>query len=149
MKSSSKVFRSPIPKDLREAGPSGEIETYWQPEAFTWYGAEVSKSKNGRIPYIFYTDKGLFRISSKAAVMADLKPGDGIKVGINKAYLAIAKDAMGIPTRGEAGKTKAIQFTSKEMAKLLIENGWPCRIHLICTLDEKNNMLVAKKPVNS
>lgn len=147
MKSSSKVFRSPIPKDLREAGPSGKTETYWQPEAFTWYGAEVSKSK--RKPYILYTEKGLFRISSKAAVMADLKPGDGIKIGINKAYLAIVKDVMGIPTRGEAGKTKAIQFTSKEMAKLLIEKGWPYNTHLICTLDEKNNMLVAKKPVNN
>jgi hypothetical protein len=149
MKASSKVFRSAIPKDLREDGPAGKIETYWQPEAFTWYGAEISQNKSGRIPYIIYNDKGLFRISNKAALLADLKPGDGLKIGVNNAYLAIIKDVTGIPARGDAGKTKAIQFTSKEMARLLTEKGWPSRRHLICTLDEKNNMLVAKKPVDN
>ncbi|GAB6173299.1 MAG: hypothetical protein QMC95_06435 [Desulfitobacteriaceae bacterium] len=138
--------RSPVPRDLRSAAPSGAVETHWQKDAFSWYGNESRKKGSGIEMYIRVT-KTQIRISHTAASAAGIEPGDKVKVGINKAYVAIINDTDGFITQGEKGKTtKAVHFNAVAVVKQIKEHGFPVPSRIACVWDEKSGMLVAKKP---
>lgn len=139
--------RGLVPQDLRTAGPSGEVETYFQKESFTWHGQEA-RDKGTKHELFIAISKSRIRISHAAASAACIEPGDKVKVGINKGSLAIAKETEGFITKAERVKTtKAVHFNTLKLIQQIQEQGFPVPGRLACTWDEKSGMLVARKPV--
>jgi len=142
-----KPRRSGYPRDLREAGPSGEVSTHWQPEAFTWYGEEARVKGNGNDPFV-YVGKSHLRVSSAAALEAGMKAGDRVQIGINKQFLAIRKSETGIPAKSDRGKasTHGLLISASKLIRKLADDGWPVPCRVACVFDQKSGMLVARKP---
>lgn len=138
------VRRNPVPMDLRNAGPSGAMETHWQPEAFAWYGNEVKRA-SGTDPYI-RIGKTSITISNQAVIQADFALGDRLQIGINKGFLAIKKDESGLPAAGEPKKTKTLHINAKGLIKKIANEGYPVPCRLSCQWDTRSQMLVGKWP---
>jgi len=83
--------KQPIPALIREREESvkvdGEVKTYFIPESFEWYTGEGEA-------FITISDKGIY-ISSAAAKLAGFMPGEKVKLGKNKANLAIMRSEEG------------------------------------------------------
>ena len=139
----AKPRRSAFPRDLRSAGPAGEVTTYWEPEAFTWYGWEIQGRRNRLSISI---SKGYIRISGGAAAAAGIEPGDRLAVGINSKFLAVRKGENGIPTRLEKKDSRTVLLVARKMVRILAAAGWPVPCSLPCSWDERSGMLVARKP---
>lgn len=140
-----KVKRSGVPRDLRTAAPPGDVVKYWELEAFTWYG-EDSRRSGGKDEAFIRLQQNRIRVSHAAAVMAGIERGDRVKVGVNGAFMAIRKDSEGIPTKGDHPSTKAVYIPLGRLGKELQAAGWPVPVRLFCNWDERNGMLVVKKP---
>ncbi|GAB6170761.1 hypothetical protein JCM15765_02390 [Paradesulfitobacterium aromaticivorans] len=139
------VHRSPVPKDLRATGPSSEVTTYWQEAAFEWYGEEV-RGRGTKNEMFVQISKTRLRISHTAAASAGIEPGDSVKIGINKAYLAIKKEPEGFVAKDEKNKsTKAVYVSATAIVRELIKQGTPIPCRVSCVWDAKSGMLVAKK----
>ncbi len=139
----AKPRRSAFPRDLRDAGPAGEVTKYWEPGAFTWYGQEVQGRRNG---FHISISKRYVRISGGAAAAAGIEPGDRLAVGINSKFLAVRKGENGIPTRLEKKDSRTVLLLAREMVRILVAAGWPVPCSLPCSWDGKSGMLVARKP---
>jgi bifunctional DNA-binding transcriptional regulator/antitoxin component of YhaV-PrlF toxin-antitoxin module len=144
--SRSIVSRSPVPKDLRTAGPCGKVEYYWDLNSFSWYGEETVKRKD---PFLSVNTQGRITISDEAAKLMEINPSDTVKIGVNKYFLAVRKLDSGLAVKPvKAKKSKAVFIIARKIAQEILNNGWtlPCKVP--CVLDEKNKMLVAKKPAS-
>ncbi|MDI6908084.1 MAG: hypothetical protein QMC81_11450 [Thermoanaerobacterales bacterium] len=142
-----KPTRSGYPRDLRDAGPAGEVKTTWQPEAFTWYGEEA-RAKGGGNTLFIYIGKSQMRVSSAAALAAGMKAGDRVQIGVNKQFLALKKSGTGVPANSDRGKTSThgLLISATQLIRKLAGDGWPVPCRALCVFDEQNAMLVARKP---
>lgn len=146
--SSNGTMHTPIPRSKKEAPPhNGKVEHYWDTNSFSWFGEEAAVSKGGKQPYININTGGRITISNEAANLSEIIAGEKVKIGINKHFIAIRKLDTGIIVRPiKSRNSKAVYIIAKKVTKEILALGWelPCRAP--CTLDEKNQMLVAKKP---
>lgn len=141
------THRSGYPRDLRTDGPSGEVEVYWQPEAFTWYGMEA-RMKGSIHDAFIYIGKSYFRISKAAVKEAGIEIGDRVEIGINKQFLAIKKSEKGIPVRSDRGNSpsRGLLIGARKLTQRLMDDGWPVPCRVACVYDKRSDMLVARKP---
>lgn len=96
------------PEDHQEQNDAGEVVTYWDPGAFTWYGAEIQPRGFRDELSITITDKGI-RLSHAAG--GKFAPEARITVGLNRGFLALREAADGIKARRERERKGTRQFT--------------------------------------
>jgi len=136
--------RSPVPRDLRTAGPASVVTTYWDSQAFSWYGPDPKKAKPKDEMFI-HISKTQIRISQTATVLTGIQHGDRVMIGINSTFIALKKDDGGIEAKVRVGKSQAVTLSASKIIKKLAADGMsiPCR--LACVLDAKSNLLVARR----
>lgn len=138
--------RSSKPQDLRNAGPSGPVSTYWEPDAFNWYGNETQGRGSSRDLFVRISENQI-RISNAAAIIAGINTGDKVQIGVNKGFLAFRKDAEGFRVRSDGVKTtRAVYLAAAKVIDQIKEYGYPVPSRIHCVWDEKSGMLVARKP---
>jgi len=99
-----KPRRSASPQDLRAAGPSSDVQRYWQPDAFQWHGVG---STHGRVDELYIRiSRNQIRISAAASEQAELKPGGLVEIGINNTFLAVRPGSAGLKIKPESKTTK-------------------------------------------
>lgn len=125
---------------------AGKVVTYWQPEAFTWYGDNDRRCCSGKQAIVSIQQRGIVRLTVAAVRVLAVEEGTGLSIGVNKAFLAVRKEEAGFTWYFDK-KSGAVNICSKPLVNAFKEEGWPvpCRIPLV--YDEKNGMLVGRKPV--
>jgi len=136
--------KGPYPHDLRDDGPSGEVTRYWDLGAFSWHGTNSARG-GSQTPFV-YIAENYIRLSQEAVRLAEFRVGDRIAIGINNTFLALRKDQAGLIARS-SGKSEALLIAATKIIKAIKDAGWPLPCRAYCTLDKKNNMLVARNPV--
>jgi len=81
------VYKQPIPAYIREreeaAAQPSDTRTYFDPEAFEWFGRVKRK------PFLRISER--VYISVAALKLAGINAGDRVLLGVNKKYVALRK----------------------------------------------------------
>jgi hypothetical protein len=121
----------------------GEVATYWQPQAFRWFGMKDQGTSRGKSP-IISVNQTCIRLTVQAVALLDLKQVDKLSIGINKKFLAFRKHEAGFNWYPDK-KSGAINISCRRLHESLAQEGWPVPCRMPAIWDEKNKMLVGKK----